>query len=160
MKWGCYTSGRRDLFALLLIRLSLCYKFRMRKSLLVIVAFSVFGCCAFGQADTALPIVTAFECPKYPSKAQSMHLQGMVELRITTDGHRATHIEVLPSHPILSEEAIKNVRTWTFADHKATSFVVAYYYTLEEHYKDKKDPVAKCSAKMDLPTKVRVSTQF
>jgi hypothetical protein len=132
----------------------------MRKSLLVIVAFYIFGCSAFGQTDTALPTVTAFECPKYPAKARSMHLQGSAQLKITTDGHHITHIEVLPSHPILAEEAIKNVRTWAFADHNATSFVVAYHYTLEEHYKEKKDPVTKCSAKMDLPTKVMVSAQF
>ncbi|MGC2472896.1 MAG: energy transducer TonB [Candidatus Sulfotelmatobacter sp.] len=132
----------------------------MRKSLLMVVAFCIFGCCAFGQTDAALPTVTAFECPKYPPKAQSVHLQGTVKLKVTTDGHRITHIEVLPSHPILAEEAIKNVRTWTFADHNATSFVATYYYTLEEHYKDKKDPVTNCSAKLDLPTKVIVSTQF
>jgi len=89
-----------------------------------------------------------------------MHLQGTVKLKVTTDGHRITHIEVLPSHPILSEEAIKNVRTWTFADHNATSFVVTYHYTLEEHYKEKKDPVTKCPAKVDLPSTVTVSTQF
>jgi hypothetical protein len=56
----------------LLLRLALCYKFRMRKSLLVVVAFCIFGCCAFGQTDTALPTVTAFECPKYPAKGQSI----------------------------------------------------------------------------------------
>jgi len=121
----------------------------MRKLLLMVAAFCIFGCCAFGQTDTtALPTVTAFECPKYPPKAQSVHLQGMVRPKVTTDGHRLTHIEVLPSHPILAEEAIKNVRTWTFADHSATSVVVAYNYTLEERYKDKKDPVTKCSAKI------------
>lgn len=132
----------------------------MPKSLLMVVAFCIFGCCAFGQTDAALPTVTTFECPIYPPKAKSEHLQGTVKLRVTTDGHRLTHIEVLPSHPILAEEAIKNVRTWTFADHSATSFVVTFNYTLDEHYKDKKDPVTKCSAKMDLPAKVMVSTQF
>ena len=132
----------------------------MRKSLLVPAALCILGGWAFGQTDTALPKVTTFECPKYPPKAQSMHLQGMVKLKVTTDGRRITHLEVLPSHPILAEEAVKNVRTWTLADHDATSFVTTYYYTLEEHYKDKKDPVTKCSAKMDLPTKVMVSTQF
>ena len=89
-----------------------------------------------------------------------MHLQGTVKLKVTTDGQRITHIEVLPSHPILAEEAIKNVRTWSLANHNATSFVATYNYTLEDHYKDKKDPITKCSAKMDLPTVVKVSTQF
>lgn len=132
----------------------------MRKSLLLVVACCLFACCALTQTDTALPAVTAFACPRYPPKAQSMHLQGTVKLKLTTDGHRITHIEVLPSHPILAEEAIKNVRTWTLADHGATSFIVTYYYTLEEHYKDKKDPVTNCSAKMELPSKITVGAQF
>jgi outer membrane biosynthesis protein TonB len=99
--------------------------------------------------------VTAFECPKYPPKAQSMHLQGIVKLRLTTDGHRITHIEVLTSHPVLAEEAIKNVRSWSFADHTVTTFIATYNYTLEEHYKEKKDPITHCSAKMDLPPWLR-----
>lgn len=87
-----------------------------------------------------------------------MHLQGMVKLKVTTDGHQITDVKLLPSHPVLAEEAVKNVRTWRFADHKPTSFIVTFYYVDEGHYK--KDPVTKCSAKIELPAKVTVSTSF
>jgi Gram-negative bacterial TonB protein C-terminal len=105
-----------------------------------------------------LPTVTAFDCPKYPPKAESMRLQGMVKMQVTTDGHQITDVKLLPSHPVLAEEAVKNVRTWKFVDHQPTSFIVTYFYVNEGHYK--KDPVTKCSAKMELPAKVTVSTSF
>src|SRR5690349_24043681 len=130
----------------------------MQRSLLVVVAFWVLTGCAFGQSEMSLPTVTTFECPKYPRKAESMRLQGTVRLKVTTDGHQITDIKALPSHPVLAEEAIKNVRTWKFADHTPTSFIVTYYYDNEGQFK--KDPVTKCSAKMDLPSKIKVSTSF
>lgn len=124
---------------------------------MVVIAF-VLACCALTQTDKPLPTVTAFDCPKYPPKAESMRLRGMVKMQVTTDGHQVTDAKLLPSHPVLAEEAVKNVRTWKFADHQPTSFVVTYFYVSEGHYK--KDPVTKCSAKMELPAKVTVSTSF
>ena len=67
-------------------------------------------------------------------------------------------MRLLPSHPVLAEEAVKNVRTWKFADHPPTSFSVKYFYVNEGRYR--KDPATNCSAKMELPAKVTVSTRF
>ncbi len=128
----------------------------MRGSLFVIFASLVFS--AVSQAQTALPTVTAFDCPKYPQKAESMRLQGMVKMEVTTDGHQVTNVKLLPSHPVLAEGAVKNVRTWKFADHEPTSFVVTYFYVNEGHYK--KDAVTNCPAKTELPAKITVSTRF
>lgn len=82
----------------------------------------------------------------------------MVKMEVTTDGNQVTGVKLMPSHPDLAEEAVKNVRTWKFAEHNPTSFSVTYYYVNEGRYK--KDPVTNCSAKMDLPAKVKVSTSF
>lgn len=103
-----------------------------------------------------LPTVTAFECPKYPKKAESMRLQGMVILEVTTDGHSVSNVKLSSGHPELAPEAIKNVHTWKFADHPATTFNVRYFYEFSGHFK--RDPVTKCDAKLELPTKVTVST--
>jgi hypothetical protein len=130
----------------------------MRTSLIVVTISYLLACCALAQTDTPLPTVTAFDCPKYPPKAESMRLQGMVKMQVTTDGHQITDVKLLPSHPVLAEEAVKNVRTWKFVDHQPISFIVTYFYVNEGHYK--KDPVTKCSAKMELPAKVTVSTNF
>ena len=104
------------------------------------------------------PTVTTFECPKYPSKAESMRLQGMVILQVTTDGHQVIDVKLTSGHPVLSPEAIKNVRTWKFADHPPATFTVKYFYTSEAHFK--RDKVTHCSAKMELPGMVTVSTYF
>jgi hypothetical protein len=106
---------------------ALCYKFCMRIPFLLTIASCALACSAIAQTGTPLPNVTAFDCPKYPSKAESMHLQGMVEMEVTTDGHQVAGVKLLPSHPVLAEEAAKNVRAWRFADHQPTTFVVTYF---------------------------------
>jgi hypothetical protein len=103
-----------------------------------------------------LPMVTAFECPKYPSRAESMRLQGMVKMQVTTDGHTVSEVKLTSGHPVLAPDAIKNVRTWKFVDHAPTNFTVDYFYVFEGHYK--RDKVTKCDAKLELPAKVTVST--
>ena len=106
----------------------------------------------------ALPTVTDYECPKYPPKAASLRLQGMVRLQVTTDGHAVTDVKAIQSHPILAEAAIKNVRTWKFADHPPTTFPVTFFYVSEGKFK--RDKTTKCDAKLDLPSKVTVSTSL
>lgn len=106
----------------------------------------------------APPTVTGFECPKYPSDAESMRLQGTVKLQVTTDGHQVVDVKLLSGHPVLARAAIKNVHTWKFAEASPTTFTVIYVYADEGIYK--RDPITKCSAKMELPTHVTVSTKF
>jgi hypothetical protein len=101
---------------------------RMRRSLLMVLALCFVVYSAASQTEKSLPTVTAFDCPKYPQKAESMRLQGMVQMEVTTDGHQVTNVKLLPSHPILAEEAVKNVHTWRFADHQPTTFLVKYFY--------------------------------
>jgi hypothetical protein len=132
----------------------------MRTLVLVLLA-----CClalpsvmAQQAAAAAPPNVTSFDCPTYPSKAESMRLQGMVVLQVTTDGHQVVDVKLTSGHPVLAPDAIKNVRTWKFADHTPTTFVVKYLYVNEGHFK--RDKVTKCSAKMELPSKVTVSTSL
>ncbi|HTW60115.1 MAG TPA: hypothetical protein VMD99_18470 [Terriglobales bacterium] len=60
----------------------------MRARLLLPLACGLFLSSAVAQQDApTLPTVIAFECPKYPPKAESMGLQGVVQLQVTTDGH-------------------------------------------------------------------------
>jgi hypothetical protein len=87
-----------------------------------------------------------------------MRLQGLVKMQVTTDGHQVTDVKLTSGHQVLAQAADKNVRTWKFADHSPTTFTVTYLYVNEGHYKP--DPVTKCSAKMELPTTVTVSTKF
>jgi len=137
----------------------MCYNTPMRTLLLLLLACFFFQPTTVAQTDArTLPSVTNFECPKYPSNAESMRLQGTVRMQVTTDGHKVVDVKLSPAHPVLAQAAEKNVRTWKFADHTPTSFTVTYFYVSEGNYKP--DPVTKCSAKMELPTKVTVSTKF
>jgi hypothetical protein len=81
-----------------------------------------------------------------------MRLQGMVVLQVTTDGHQVVDVKLTSGHPVLAPDAIKNVRTWKFADHTPTTFAVKYFYVNEGHFK--RDKATKCSAKTELPSKV------
>lgn len=133
--------------------------FRMQTRLLLLLSCAFAVCPAFAQDQAqTLPSVSTFDCPAYPPKAESMRLQGMVKLEVTTDGHQVVQIKPLPGHPVLVEAAIKNVHTWKFADHTPTRFTVTYFYVNEG--KNKPDPVTKCAARLELPSKVTVSTRF
>jgi hypothetical protein len=79
-------------------------------------------------------------------------------MRVTTDGHVVTDVKLISGPQILAQPAESNVRTWKFADHPPTTFVVTYVYANEGYYK--KDAVTKCAARMELPTKVTVSTEI
>jgi hypothetical protein len=87
-----------------------------------------------------------------------VRLQGVVVLQVTTDGHQVVDVKLTSGHPLLASDAINNVRSWKFADHAPATFAVKYFYVNEGHFK--RDKVAKCSAKMELPGKVTVSTSF
>jgi TonB family protein len=137
----------------------LCYNVRMRiATLLFLVCLAEAFPTLAQKDDHVLPTVTDFECPKYPSDAKSMRLQGTVKMQVTTDGHLVADVKVLSGHPALARAATKNVQTWKFAESSATAFTVTYVYASEGNYK--RDPVTKCDAKMELPTHVTVSTQF
>jgi hypothetical protein len=124
-----------------------------------IVVLSFFlAAVVLGQDGSTLPTVTAFQCPKYPSMAKSARVQGMNQLQVTTDGHRVTDVKVKSGHPLLVPAASENVRTWKFADHPPMTFEVDYFYVFQGEFK--RDPVTKCSAQMELPTKVTVSTSM
>jgi hypothetical protein len=135
----------------------------MRYSALLLLFCSLSLPATFAQEPGATePTVTKFDCPKYPSKAESMGLQGAVMMEVTTDGHRVTNVKVTSGHPVLVQAAEKNVQTWEFADSPPTTFSVTYFFiNLND---SKKEPASsgattKCSAKMELPNKVTVTTR-
>jgi len=128
--------------------------------LLILCAFCTLNMAAQEQG-AAKPTVTNFDCPKYPAKAESLGLQGMVQLQVTTDGHRVAGVKVTSGHPVLAQAAMQNVETWQFADHAPTTFPVTYFFNnLNDSKKRNSDAGSKCpAAKMELPDKVTVTTR-
>jgi hypothetical protein len=95
---------------------------RTLKILVLVTCWLVVSSTMVAQKDVpALPTVTAFDCPAYPSLAQQVRISGMVKMQVTTDGHQVTDVKLTSGHPILAPDAIKNVRTWKFADHAPTA---------------------------------------
>lgn len=106
------------------------------------------------EPKAALPRVVAIEVPFYPPLARVAHVEGVVHIKITTDGHRvvATHVE--DGHKLLAAAAEQNARTWQFATHEPTTFTLTYKYKLlTEWTGDPESP----TVVLRLPTEVEVS---
>jgi hypothetical protein len=115
----------------------------------------VLACTSRAQhSEVALPTVAAAAVPLYPPLARAANVQGVVHLKITTDGHRviATHVE--DGHKLLAAAAEENALTWQFALHEATAFIVTYRYKLDSTLKgDPNNP----TVILRLPTEVEIS---
>lgn len=62
----------------------------------------------------------------YPAIARAAHVQGPVHLRITTDGHAVSNVEVVDGPPLIANAAAENAQTWKFVDHTPGTFEVTY----------------------------------
>jgi hypothetical protein len=108
------------------------------------------------KSKVALPRISAAAVPLYPQQAYVSNIEGVVRLRVTTDGHRvvATHVE--DGHKLLATSAEENTRTWQFAPHEATTFTVTYNYRLiDGRNGDSYNP----TVTLRLPTEVEVSAR-
>jgi TonB-like protein len=108
------------------------------------------------QSKVALPRVSAAGVPLYPLQAYISNIEGVVRLKITTDGHRVVDTHVEDGHKLLASAAEENVRTWQFQVHEPTTFTVTYRYKLVTNWKG--DPYNPAVV-LRLPTEVEVSTR-
>jgi hypothetical protein len=105
------------------------------------------------ESRLALPRVAAAAVPLYPPLARATHVEGIVHVKIKTDGRRVVAVHVEDGHSLLAEAAEKNVQTWEFQVHEATSFTVTYHYKLVPGLKgDPENP----EVILRLPTYVEV----
>ncbi len=80
------------------------------------------------QSKAPLPTVTAASVPFYPPIARMAGIQGLVQLRVSTDGKRVSTVEVVSGPPFLARLASDNVKTWEFKPHAPTTFEVTFHY--------------------------------
>lgn len=86
---------------------------------------------ALGQdSPNVLPKVVQHAQPIYPPLARQTRIQGDVRITLAIDGESVTNVEAVAGHPLLRKAAEDNVRTWKFAPHSASSFVVTFRYKL------------------------------
>ena len=116
--------------------------------------------CVAQQLKSLIPTVAGASVPLYPRSIRAARIQGDVVLRVSTDGHRISAVEIEGGPPMLAEAAKDNVKTWQFEPHTPTTFEVTFHYTLLLPAKcDSEcncDSEEKESVLLQLPTNVEV----
>ena len=122
----------------------------------VIMVVVIWALAAMAQeSKVALPMVAGASVPLYPPLARVAHVQGVVHVKITTDGHRVIATKVEDGHKLLAAAADENARTWQFATHEPTTFTVTYRYKLNAKLKGSPNNP---TVVLRLPTEVEVSS--
>jgi len=129
----------------------------MTRSLSLVFVLTVLcACAAFAQEPKpALPMVAGGTVPLYPPLARVANVQGVVHVKITTDGHHVIATQVEDGHKLLATAAEANARTWEFATHEPTSFTVTYYYKLDAKLRGRPNNP---TVILRLPTEVEIIT--
>jgi hypothetical protein len=104
------------------------------------------------QPKAVLPMVAGGAVPLYPPLARAAKVQGVVHLKVVTDGAKVVTAQVEDGNRLLASASEENVRTWLFSKHEPTSFTVTYRYRLDAHA-DPNNP----TVTLRFPTEVDVS---
>lgn len=129
---------------------------------LILIILGLGATISTAQQKKALPNIASASVPLYPHIPQMAHIEGVVRLRISTDGSRASSIEVESGQPMLAQAAKENVKTWQFEPHNPTSFETTFHYRLLPSKCDPEcscDSVEKATVLLRLPTDVEVSAK-
>lgn len=108
------------------------------------------------KAGQDLPLVVAGEMPLYPIMARAARVQGVVKIKVTTDGKKVAAVDAESGPPMLVKFAKENILTWKFSGHKPTKFVTTFEYVIEGP--------AQCdysnnAVALKLPLEVRISAK-
>jgi hypothetical protein len=107
--------------------------------------------------NATLPTVADAKVPLYPPLARAARVQGVVRVRITTDGHRVVSAVAESGPRILAADAEASARSWQFTTHEPTSFMATYTYKLVHSLKSGPENP---TVILRLPTEVEVSMQY
>jgi outer membrane biosynthesis protein TonB len=129
-------------------------------TLLIITAVGRVGA-AQEATRAALPNVYVAAVPIYPSVAHMANVQGVVRVKVITDGHAvvSTSVENQDVNPTLARAAQDNLQTWKFSAGEPTTFTVTYRYVLAAKLKDIKSNASNSKVVIRFPTDVEVSAQ-
>ena len=121
--------------------------------LLLTISVLVLSTAIAQQPKASMPMVAGAAVPLYPPLARAAHVQGVVHVKITTDGTKVTAAHAEDGHRLLAVAAEENARTWLFTKHEPTSFTVTYRYRISTDG-DPNNP----TVTLRFPTDVEVST--
>jgi hypothetical protein len=83
------------------------------------------------QSKGVLPMVAGGAIPLYPPLARAAKVQGVVHLKVVTDGTRVVTAKAEDGNRLLAAASEENARTWQFSKHVPTSFTVTYRYRID-----------------------------
>ena len=106
------------------------------------------------RGTAALPSIAAAMVPLYPPLARIARIEGIVHVKVTTDGHKVIAARSEDGQKMLAEAAERNAQTWEFITHKPTTFIITYQYKLIADEKVNSGT----TVVLRLPTDVEVST--
>ena len=116
------------------------------------IAFGKTHFSAFGQEPTpALPMVSAAPVPLYPPLARHTNTQGVIHVKIQTDGHKVVQARAEETNKLLSTAAEENAKNWEFSMHTPVTFTITYHFKLADEC-DPNNP----TVTLHLPTEVEV----
>jgi hypothetical protein len=107
---------------------------------------------AVGDEPTlALPIVSAAPIPLYPVLARTTNMQGVVHVKVHTDGHRVVEAHAEEKAIPLTTAAEENAKNCEFSMHTPVTFTITYRYKLTDECNPNNPTVT-----LHLPTEVEV----
>ena len=136
-------------------------QFWVPAALIALVLGALGAIAAIRQPAPRLSVVSA-QVPFYPPDVQGAHIEGVVELRNSTDGVRPISVERVSGQPMLSTAAIQNVKTWVFEHHEPTSFQATFRYRLLDSHCDSAcncGSAERPNVVLRLPTEVEISAE-
>ncbi|MGH9711865.1 MAG: TonB family protein [Candidatus Acidiferrales bacterium] len=125
----------------------------MRHIGFVVLLFSLFGNSGDGGREALC--VKHIESPGYGRVARAAHVVGVVVLSVTIDPEgKVIQAELVSGSPLLSNDAIENVRSWIFKrpEHSPVVQRIVYEYRMEGEASE----VGISNATFDLPDHVRI----
>jgi hypothetical protein len=101
-------------------------------------------------------VVIAGKMPLYPIMARLARVEGVVKIRVTTDGEKVTSLEAESGPPMLVKFAKENILTWEFVKHKPTTFITTFEYVIEG---PDQCMYSNGASVLNLPLEIRISAK-
>jgi hypothetical protein len=101
--------------------------------------------------DKTLPVIAGAAVPLYPPAAVVANTQGVIHVRVSTDGHEVVEARAEEKIEPLTSAAEQNAKTWRFATHQPRFLTITYKYRLSEQCDPNNETVT-----LRFPTEVEV----
>lgn len=109
-------------------------KCRMRIGVVVasMMFYGMLPAAAQAQAsEQEAPLVISGKMPFYPLVALHARIEGVVKIKVTTDGRKVISLDVESGPPMLVAAAKESILSWEFVKHTPMTFLTKFTYAIE-----------------------------